>query len=116
MYFAPDAFAGVFDENQIVLLGQGPHGVHIHCVAQRMHEHQRTGLLTDGLFDIGRLGREGFQMHVDKDRHATDRENWRHGRHPGDRGGDHLVAGPQAPLAECFTGEEKKRQKVGRSA
>ena len=69
-YCAPHALAGVFDQHQLVLVGQGLQGGQVAGVAVEVDGHDGLGLGSDLPLHVGRIQIVGGRQNVGEHRHA----------------------------------------------
>ena len=86
----------VFDQGQAMFGGEAAQRRHVAGVAAVVHGDDGPGARGDGRGDPGGVEVQGVRLDVHQDGAGADVLDHRDGRHEGERGGDHLVAGADA--------------------
>ncbi len=111
-----ERIAAVLHDPQVVPPGQGQHRVQVEGIAQGVGEHDGAGLLAHRGFQLRGVHVAGGQLHVHEHRHQPVEQHRVHRGGKAGGHGDHLVTGPQGPLAQGRRGQRGHGQQVGRGA
>ena len=90
----PQGLGSIFDNTQVVLVGQRVEHRHIHRQAGQVDRDDRLGARSNGRFYLGQVDIACHRVDVGKDRSGADFENHVGRGNPGDWGGDDFIPRP----------------------
>ena len=90
--FRTQGLGRVFDDAQVVFLGDGVQAVHVHRQAGQVNRDDRLGARGDGRLDLVQVDIAGHRVDIGEHRGRADFDDHVGGGDPGDWRGDHFVA------------------------